>query len=146
MELVAQDGALVRFEERVRAGTWQARPVWLTVGGRRWRITSTGTVTAQRLGPAPSSAWSQLQVGRPGGALAPVASALGGGPGGTLPVPIRPEVTDAEQDVYFTLDGQSDALGLGIWMTDVCLSFGRRLGATPSASGLQLESGADRRP
>ena len=65
LELVAQDGALVRFEERVRAGTWVARPVRLTLDGRRWRVTSTGTVTAHRLGPVPASAWSQLRTPHP---------------------------------------------------------------------------------
>ena len=60
LELTAQDGALVRFEERVRAGTWEDRPVRLTLGRRRWRLTSTGTVTAQRLGPVPETPWGQL--------------------------------------------------------------------------------------
>jgi hypothetical protein len=113
LELVAQDGALVRFEERVRAGTWDARPVRLMLDGRRWRVTSTGTVTAQRLGSVPVSGWGQLGVGA------------------------SPE----ESDVYFTFVGlhDADALGLGIWATDVCLAFGRRLGASPSAAGLRVK-------
>ena len=111
LELTAQDGALVRFEERVRAGTWEARPVRLTLGRRRWRLTSTGTVTAQRLGPAPESGWGQLGC--------------------------RPST--AEPDVYFTFVSLSDpdALGLGHWATDVILAFGRRLGDTPNDAGLR---------
>jgi hypothetical protein len=109
LELAAQDGALVRFEERVRAGTWEARPVRLTLAGRRWRLTSTGTVTSQRLGIEPASGWGQLG-GRPPG----------------------------ESDVYFTVVGLSDAetLGLGLWATDIVLAFGRRLGDSPAAAGL----------
>jgi hypothetical protein len=116
LELVAQDGALVRFEERVRAGTWEARPVRLTLGRRRWRLTSTGIVTAQRLGPAPTSGWGQL---------------------GTRPPSEGP-------DVYFTFAGLTDpdALGLGLWATDAILAFGRRLGATPSAAGLAVVGNA----
>lgn len=109
LDLVAQDGALVRFEERVRAGTWVERPVRLLLAGRRWRVTATGTVTAHRIGPAPSSGWGPI----------------GAGP---------------EQDVYFTLAALNDAaaLGLGIWATDICLAFGRRLGDTPGAAGLAI--------
>ena len=114
LDLVAQDGSLVRFEERVRAGTWEARPVRLTLdGGRRWRVTSTGTVTAQRLGAAPAGGWEQLGMR-----------------------------ADAAQqpDVYFTLVGlqDADALGLGLWATDIVLAFGRRLGSSPSAAGLRV--------
>jgi hypothetical protein len=109
LALVAQDGALVRFEERVRAGTWEDRPVHLTYNRRRWRATSTGTVTAHRLGKAPSGDWGQL--GR-----------------------------RQEPDVYFTLAAvtDADALGLGIWATDVCLAFGRRLGDNPESAGLAI--------
>lgn len=112
LELVAQDGALVRFEERVRAGTWEARPVRLTFGRRRWRVTSTGTVTAQRLGPVPTGGWGQLGA--------------------------RPSTE--EPDVYFTFAAQTDAdaLGLGLWATDVVLAFGRRLGDSPQAAGLHV--------
>lgn len=115
LELVAQDGALVRFEERVRTGTWESRPVRLTLEGRRWRVTSTGTVTAQRLGPAPASSW------------------------GT-----SPDQRVEEPDVYFTIVGQGDpdALGLGLWARDVCLAFGRRLGASPATAGLRVTEAA----
>lgn len=118
LELVAQDGALVRFEERVREGTWQARPVRLTLGRRRWRLTSTGTVTARRLGPAPPNGWGQIHV----------------------PLPPAQAPQPEEQDVYFTLAGLTDpaALGLGLWATDVVLAFGRRLGDVPSAAGLAV--------
>jgi hypothetical protein len=117
LELAAQDGALVRFEERVRAGEWQDRPVRLTLQRRRWRISSTGTVAARRLGPAPAGGWSQL---RTGASISP----------------------DTDRDVYFTLAGESDAtlLGLGVWMTDIALAFGRRLGDMPSSVGLRVLS------
>jgi len=116
LELTAQDGALVRFEERVRAGTWEDRPVRLTLGRRRWRLTSTGTVAAQRLGPVPASAWGQLGA--------------------------RPPTDDS--DVYFTFVSLTDpeALGLGLWAVDVILAFGRRLGASPRAAGLAIAGDA----
>ncbi|MCC7370637.1 MAG: hypothetical protein IT306_19610 [Chloroflexi bacterium] len=152
MELAAQDGALVRFEERVRAGVWEARPVRLTLDRRSWRLTATGTVAAQRLGPRPASAWGQLrtsmmghrraataaprpwniETGRTGTGLATAAE---DGPAEDGP---------AEQDVYFTLVGQArgtdvaDRLSLGVWMRDLCLAFGRRLGDTPRAAGLEI--------
>jgi hypothetical protein len=99
----------------VRVGTWEDRPVRLTLGGRRWRLTSTGTVTSQRLGIEPAVGWSQLG-GRPPG----------------------------ESDVYFTVAGLADAavLGLGLWATDIILAFGRRLGDSPAAAGLHVASGA----
>jgi hypothetical protein len=118
LELVAQDGALIRFEERVRAGTWEARPVRLTLDRRRWRVTSTGTVAARRLGTVPESGWGQLGV--------------------------RAAVVP-EPDVYFTLASLTDeaALGLGLWAQDICLAFGRRLGETPAAAGLRVLRGED---
>jgi hypothetical protein len=124
LELVAQDGALVRFEERVRSGTWEARPVRLSLDGRRWRVTSTGTVRAQRLGAVPASSWGQL-----GARGLPSRHPLPTGRGG-----------NEEPDVYFTLAGLHDpyALGLGLWATDICLAFGRRLGDTPSAASLSI--------
>jgi hypothetical protein len=135
LELAAQDGALVRFEERVRAGTWEARPIRLTLGERRWRLTSTGTVTSQRLGPVPKSAWSQLRTPHPPTRCAartsasPTSSPARGRGGAELP---------EEQDVYFTVAGltDADALGLGLWATDIVLAFGRRLGDSPAAAGL----------
>jgi hypothetical protein len=47
---------------------------------------------------------------------------------------------DEQPDVYFTLAGLHDpaALGLGLWATDICLAFGRRLGDSPSAAGLSV--------
>lgn len=137
LELAAQDGALVRFEERVRAGEWEARPVRLTLQRRRWRLTATGTVTAQRLGPTPKGGWGQLRTrGRPVDA-APVTSAAGSP--WQSGAPHAPELGD-DLDVYFTLAGESDAmmLGLGVWMTDIALAFGRRLGETPAAAGLRV--------
>ena len=143
LELAAQDGALVRFEERVRAGVWEARPVRLTLGGRRWRLTSTGTVTAQRLGPVPAGGWGQLRTGH--------RSSPDTAPSATWSLPSAPSLLThpsnerpaEEQDVYFTLAGQggseADAhpLGLGVWMSDICVAFGRRLGDSPSAAGIR---------
>ena len=143
LELAAQDGALVRFEERVRAGTWAARPVRLMLDGHHWRLTSTGTVTAQRLGPAPASAWGQLHTTK--SSIPATLSVSAGLPVTSPPLPRTGEGvggrgTLSEPDVYFTLVGLSDpaALGLGLWMTDVCLAFGRRLGTSPQAAGLRV--------
>ncbi|MFN8635109.1 MAG: hypothetical protein U0893_14735 [Chloroflexota bacterium] len=124
LALVAQDGALVRFEERVRDGSWERRPVRLSLGGRRWRVTSTGTVSAQRLGPVPASPWDQLRGGSQPAAI-----------GSPRPQPLSPE-----PDVYFTFvaTNDADALGLGVWMTDICLAFGRRLGDSPKDAGLRI--------
>jgi hypothetical protein len=152
LELAAQDGALVRFEERVRAGDWEARPVRLTLGGRRWRITSTGTVTAQRLGPVPAGGWGQLRTGQFGSPdNTPSAGwALPSAP--SLLTHASNEQPAEELDVYFTLAGRSGAqgepelLGLGIWMSDIGLAFGRRLGDTPSAAGIRLEGASGERP
>ena len=149
LELAAQDGALVRFEERVRAGVWETRPVRLALGGRRWRLTSTGNVTAQRLGPAPTNAWSQLRTGSPS---SPSSSMRSPSPATRTPAGRLPDtwaLPDSQSpsedlDVYFTLAGQTDGkadpnvLGLGVWMTDICLAFGRRLGDSPAAAGLSL--------
>jgi hypothetical protein len=134
LELVAQDGALVRFEERVRAGTWEARPVRLSLDGRRWRVRSTGTATAQRLGAAPGSGWGQLRGAHSPNPIHPTMGPLD--PHG----PVRGRGEHEEPDVYFTLDGphDPDALGLGLWATDICLVFGRRLGDTPTAAGLSV--------
>lgn len=119
LDLVAQDGALVRFEERVRAGTWEARPVRLRLQGRRWRITATGTVTAHRLGAVPEGSWGQLT--------------------GPHAAPAQAGTPD-ESNVYFTLAAVDDpeALGLGLWAVDVTLAFGRQLGASPAAAGLAI--------
>ena len=113
LDLVAQDGLLVRFEERVRDRTLEARPVRVRLGGRRWRVTSTGTVTGRRLGPAPASTWGQLDS----------------------PEAARPEWRPT---IYFTLAATDDpsSLGLGVWAIDICLAVGRRLGQTPRDAGL----------
>jgi hypothetical protein len=144
LELTAQDGALVRFEERVRAGTWEDRPVRLTLGRRRWRLTSTGTATAQRLGPVPETPWGQLGTRR--ASMLPLPLDVLPLPLEMLPLPLgegrgegSPPPAD-EPDVYFTLAGLTDAetLGLGLWATDVILAFGRRLGSSPDDAGLRV--------
>jgi hypothetical protein len=100
--IVAQDGALVRFEQHVREGDSGRRPVHLTVEGKSYRITSTGTVEARRLGDAPSLApWEAL------------------GP-------------EADQNVYFGMIDSADEtkFALGLWTAHVCVSLGRALEET----------------
>lgn len=101
-ELVAQDGALVRFEERVRAGESGRRPVQVTIAGREYRITSTGTTSIQRLGDDCQLApWQTISK-------------------------------NSDDNVYFGLVESSDeaSVGLGFWTQHVCLSFGKELGDT----------------
>jgi hypothetical protein len=98
-ELVAQDGALVRFERRVRAGTVGRRHIRVSLDGQTYRVAFTGTAAVQRFGPAPElAAWRDL----------------------------RPE---ADQNVYFGLiqDADPRQVALGLWTSDVCLSFGERV-------------------
>lgn len=94
--LVAQDGALVRFERRVRAGTSARRPIRVSIDGAPHVVKYTGTAAVQRFGEEPE--------------LAPWRS-FGDG---------------TEQNVYFGLaapDGHEVVLGL--WTGGVCLSFGQ---------------------
>jgi hypothetical protein len=101
-ELVAQDGALVRFEEHVRAGSSGRRPVHVTVEGQEYRISSTGTVQVARRGDEPPL------------------------------VPWHSFARKADDNVYFGLVQSADEsnVALGLWTTHVCLSFGRELGET----------------
>lgn len=101
-ELVAQDGALVRFEEHVRAGAAGRRPVQVTLNGTPYRITSTGTVSAQRLGEPPALfPWQSFS-------------------------------SNPDDNVYFGLVEIADEsnVALGLWTQHVCLSFGRELSET----------------
>jgi hypothetical protein len=96
-QLVAQDGVLVRFEARVRAGLVADQPTYLTIERREYLVRATGTalVEAREGAPPALAAWSAL-------ADAP------------------------EQNVWFLLeaiDGPDAALGL--WTRGLCLSFGR---------------------
>ncbi len=95
-ELTAQDGALVRFERHVREGTSARRPVEIALGERTYRIASTGTVAAVRMGEEP-----------------------------TL-LPWRSFGAAEDQNVYFGLVDveDEDRVGLGLWTAHVCLSFG----------------------
>lgn len=97
--LVAQDGALVRFEERVRSGTVGRRPVHVTIDGKEYRITSTGTVGVRRLGDEPEL------------------------------LPWRSFSSTSEDNVYFGLVETEDEANcaLGLWTAHVSLSFGREL-------------------
>ena len=96
-ELVAQDGALVRFEERVREGTSGRRPVHVTIDDKQYRITCTGTVRADRLGAVPE------------------------------PLPWQHFNTDSNENVYFGMVDieDEDNVILGLWTAHVCLSFGK---------------------
>jgi hypothetical protein len=100
--IVAQDGALVRFEQHVRAGDSGRRPVHVTVGGKEYRITSTGTVSVHRQGEAPALVpWQSLSK-------------------------------DPQQNVYFGMVEAADEsnVALGLWTTHLCLSLGRPLDET----------------
>jgi len=101
-ELVAQDGALVRFEERVREGTSGRRPVHVTVGDTEYRITSTGTVAVERLGEEPE------------------------------PLTWRTFNRNPDENVYFGLVDTADEsnVGLGLWTAHVCLSIGKEFDRT----------------
>jgi hypothetical protein len=96
-DLVGSGGALEQFETRVRNDTVHDDPVIVELQGRRYRVTSTGTVQVVRRGDAPRlTPWQQF-------------------------------VADREDNVYFSLVAAEDeAAGvLGIWTSHICLSFGR---------------------
>lgn len=101
-ELLAEDGALVRFEERVRAQTSARQPVYVMLRDKRYRITSTGTFGIRRKGKEPSL------------------------------LPWQTFATEAKDNVYFGLvnsEDEDDGV-LGIWTGHVCLSFGQALAPT----------------
>jgi len=98
-DLVGPGGLLEQFEARVRNDTVGDDPVFITLKERRYRVTSTGTVEATRLGEAPGlGPWVQL-------------------------------VSNPDDNVYFSLVAAHDEaqVEVGIWTTHVCLSFGRPL-------------------
>lgn len=98
-ELLAGDGALVRFEERVRAQTSGRQPVYVTLRDTRYRVTATGTMAVRRRGNPPA-----LQ-------------------------PWQAFASDPKENVYFSLinpDDDADGV-LGIWTGHVCLSYGQAL-------------------
>ena len=101
-ELVAQDGALVRFEERVRAGESGRRPVHVTIDAKEYRLASTGTVRVQRQGAEPEL------------------------------IPWHSFDDKPDENVYFSLIDSADEANvvLGLWTSHVCLSFGRELSET----------------
>jgi hypothetical protein len=96
-ELVAQDGALVRFEEHVRAGTSGRRPVHVMIDEKQYQITSTGTLQAVRLGEAP-----------------------------TL-IPWNTFSSKPDENVYFGMveAENEDNVALGLWTAHICLSRGQ---------------------
>ena len=98
-EIVAQDGALVRYEERVREGAAETRPVTFTFDEHTYRITSTGTVYVRRSGDQPTLLpWSSFSETH----------------------------TD---NVYFGIADTADdeRIGVGLWTAHVCLSIGKVL-------------------
>lgn len=101
-ELVAPDGILVQFEERVRARVSGRQPVFVHLREKVYRVANTGTFIARRKGPPPPlEPWTAFSE------------------------------TPAE-NVYFGLvnvDDEDDAV-LGIWTTHICLSFGSLLTPT----------------
>jgi hypothetical protein len=101
-ELVAQDGALVRFEDRVRSGSSGRRPVDVTIDGKEYLLGSTGTVKVHKVGADPEL------------------------------VPWRSFDNDPDENVYFGLVDTADESNviLGLWTVHVCLSSGRELAET----------------
>ena len=98
-ELVARDGALVRFEARVQEGTVGRSPVHFTFEEKEYRIASTGTVEAILTGPGPALIpWQQMSA-------------------------------DPSANVYFGMVGleDEDEVVLGLWVNHLSLSFGRPL-------------------
>ncbi len=95
--LAGSGGALEQFETRVRNDTVHDDPVVVELQGRRYRVTSTGTVSIVRRGDAPR---------------------LG---------PWRQFVATVQDNVYFSLVAEEDEASgvLGIWTSHICLSFGR---------------------
>jgi hypothetical protein len=98
-EIVAQDGALVRFEERVREGTSGRRPVHITVAERELQITSTGTMACERLGKEPE------------------------------PLTWRFFDRNPSENVYFGMYDVADetTVALGLWTAHVCVSLGKEI-------------------
>jgi hypothetical protein len=101
-ELVAQDGALVRFEERVRAGSSGRRPVHVTIDGKEYLLANTGTVKVHQTGADPEL------------------------------IPWHSFNNNPEENVYFGLEETADDSNviLGLWTTHICLSSGRELSET----------------
>lgn len=98
-ELVAPDGVLVRFEQRVREGSAGRRPVHVTLGGTEYRVASTGTARVQHKGDPPDL------------------------------LPWQSFSSDPEKNVYFGLVAGDDGgdVVLGLWTAHVSLSFGAEL-------------------
>ena len=111
-ELVAQDGVLVRFEERVRQGISARRPVHVTIDGIEYRVASTGTAEMERRGDEPDILpWSSIN-------------------------------RDPASNVYFGLVDTADEehMALGLWTAHICISTGRPLEET-QISGVFRQGG-----
>ncbi len=113
-ELVGPAGWLEQFEAAVRRADAPGVPdVRVTLNGRPYRITATGTVTATIVGDPPSlPPWHGLAS-----------------PNGARADHERPDAIAGPVPVYFALADctRPQRIALGIWTDHVCLSFGRRL-------------------
>lgn len=97
LALTAEDGALLRFERRVRRRAIGRWPVRVTIDGVEYRLVATGTAAVERAGAEPPlGAWRTFGA-------------------------------DPTDNVYFALEAERDpdVLGRGIWTTGVALSLGR---------------------
>jgi hypothetical protein len=96
-QLLAQDGVLVRFEARVRAGVVATEPTYVTIDRREYVVRATGTarIEAREGAPLTLAGWSALDE--------------------------RPN-----ENVWFLLDAvEGVESALGLWTRALCLSFGR---------------------
>jgi hypothetical protein len=96
-QLVAQDGVLVRFEARVRAGLVAEQPTYLTIDRCEYLVCATGTalVEAREGAPPALAAWSALS-------------------------------DQPDQNVWFLLEASArPGVALGLWTRGLCLSFGQ---------------------
>ena len=106
LQLAAPDGALARFERRVRAGRSDAEPTFVALGGREYRLLATGNAAVERDGPPPAlGGWSSLS-------------------------------DDPAENVYFVMTDVADgAPVLGLWTRVLCLSFGEAPPVSPLPLG-----------
>jgi hypothetical protein len=105
-ELVAPDGALMRFEHRVRTGALGLMPVIFSLGDREYRLLSTGKAEVKVSGEMPPlTAWQKLRK-------------------------------DPRDNVYFVLSDleQPEERVFGLWTDEVSLSWGRQITAPPTAA------------
>jgi hypothetical protein len=116
-EIVAKDGALVRFEERVRNNESARRPVQITIDDHEYCITGTGTVAADRRGAEPALVpWSSFSL-------------------------------NPEENVYFGMYDVADEerVAVGLWTAHVCVSVGRAFDPSEVTEIYRNQEGKERR-